>query len=119
MHVLDSSAMIDVLNETARGVRVMNKLQNPLVITTAITMHELLRQQSFLKPLFDRIKVLSYDASAAASGAKLENKLNAQGKPLQLADLLIASVCLSHGATLVTTDKDFLRVPGLKIVYVK
>jgi len=46
--------------------------------------------------------------------AELKHELNQKGKAIPLMDLLIASIVLAHDGTLVTQDKDFKRVQGLK-----
>lgn len=119
MHVLDSSALIDVLRLNDRGKKILSKIGSDKAITTVFSVHELLLYQPFIAPLFDSVEVLDYDKDAAKESSSLELLLSKKGLRLQIIDNFIAGVCISRGATLVTTDKDFLRVPGLKLMHVR
>ena len=66
----------------------------------------------FLTPL--EIKV--YDEAAAYAYGKIRSKLEKIGKPIGSLDFLIAAHALSLKSILITNnDKEFKRVPGLKI----
>lgn len=52
---------------------------------------------------------------AAREAALVEATLLEDGEPVNLGDVLIAGVCRHHGATLVTRDEDFDRVPELDV----
>ncbi len=45
--------------------------------------------------------------------------LKQEGKEASTADLLIASICKHNNATLITLDKDFLKIKDLKVEFVK
>jgi len=62
------------------------------------------------------IRVLPFGSEAARRGGELFAVLEREGLRLQTADCLIAGHALSAQLTLVTQDKDFLRVPGLAVV---
>ena len=63
-----------------------------------------------------QVKVLPWYSEAAESYGPLRVALAIAGTPLSDMDTLIAAHALSLGATLVTKDKAFSRVKGLKTV---
>lgn len=61
------------------------------------------------------IEVLALPPEAAQPYAALRTHLEAQGQPIGPNDALIAAHALALGATLVSGDDEFIRVPGLKV----
>jgi tRNA(fMet)-specific endonuclease VapC len=62
-----------------------------------------------------RVEVLAWDSAAAAQYARLRAALEKNGVPMGNLDLMIAAQALAAGATLVTNDRVFRRVKGLRI----
>lgn len=54
------------------------------------------------------------DADDAESAADLQIALRQQGKQLATVDALIATLALRYDLILLTTDRDFLFIPGLQ-----
>jgi tRNA(fMet)-specific endonuclease VapC len=73
------------------------------------------RLQSAYVRVMESIEILPVDSSIAADYAKLRTTLERLGTPIGANDTLIAAHALALGATLVTADAEFSRVPGLKI----
>lgn len=70
------------------------------------------RIDAFLKPL----EVLPFDHEAAEVYAEVRLALERVGRPIGERDLLIASIGLARGLTIVTHNvSEFGRVPGLKV----
>ncbi len=61
------------------------------------------------------IEVLPLPPEAAEPYAALRAQLEAQGQPIGPNDALIAAHALALGATLISGDDEFARVPGLKV----
>lgn len=61
-----------------------------------------------------RVDILAWDSSAAACYGSLRADLQKNGKMLGNLDLLIAAHALSLGVVLVTNDRAFTQVRGLK-----
>ena len=61
------------------------------------------------------IEVLPLPPEAASPYAALRAHLESQGQPIGPNDALIAAHALALGATLVSGDDEFARVPGLKV----
>ena len=60
------------------------------------------------------VGILPWTSDCAAHYARLRTVLEASGKPLSPMDLLIAAHALAEACTLVTADRAFAQVPGLK-----
>jgi tRNA(fMet)-specific endonuclease VapC len=62
-----------------------------------------------------RIEVLPWDSAAAQHYANLRAALEENGEPMGNLDLMIASQALAVGAVVVTNDRVFRRVRGLRV----
>lgn len=62
-----------------------------------------------------RAEVLVWDSAAAQSYAKLRAGLEGRGEPMGNLDLMIAAQALAVGAILVSNDRVFRRVKGLRV----
>lgn len=62
-----------------------------------------------------RVDVLPWDSVAAACYGRLRADMQKKGKILDNLDLLIAAHALSLGLMLITNDRAFTQVKGLKI----
>jgi tRNA(fMet)-specific endonuclease VapC len=63
-----------------------------------------------------RVEVQPWDSEAAKQYAQTRATLERQGTPMGNLDMMIAAQALAAGAVLVTSDRVFRRVKGLKIV---
>ena len=62
-----------------------------------------------------RVDVLPWDSAVAACYGKLRADMQKKGKILGYLDLLIAAHALALGVVLITNDRAFTQVEGLKI----
>jgi tRNA(fMet)-specific endonuclease VapC len=62
-----------------------------------------------------RVDVLPWDSPAARHYARLRATLEEHGEPMGNLDLMIAAQALAAGAILVSNDRVFRRVKGLKV----
>jgi tRNA(fMet)-specific endonuclease VapC len=62
-----------------------------------------------------RVEILPWDSEAARHYASLRAALEEQGEPMGNLDIMIAAQALAAVAVLVTSDRVFRRVKGLKI----
>lgn len=66
--------------------------------------------------LVSNLTVLSFDRDAATRYGETRTLLEKQGTPIGHLDLMIASVALAHGLTVVTGNtRHFRKVPGLSV----
>ncbi len=62
-----------------------------------------------------RVEVLTWDSAAARHYARLRAALEEHGEPMGNLDLMIAAQSLAVGTILVSNDRVFRRVKGLRI----
>ncbi len=68
--------------------------------------------ERFVEPL----RLLDFDAAAAAVYARIRARLQADGTLIGPNDLIIAATALAHQAVLVSANtREFSRVPGLQV----
>jgi tRNA(fMet)-specific endonuclease VapC len=122
--LLDTNTVSDYLRGDAQVVkRIQGHLPRDLAIS-AVTVMELRygaarRRSDRLTAAIDAVlgplTVLPFDAVAAERAGVIRAALEAKGVALGLADSQIAGQALAAGATLVSSDAAFRRVPGLTV----
>ena len=68
-----------------------------------------------VEEMLKRFDVLPWSSSTAQIYGRLRQILETNGKPLASLDMLIAAHAMEVGAILVTSDKAFLQIKGIKI----
>lgn len=122
MFLLDTNAISHVARFPEGGVgRKLAEVEPKLIVTSIVVAAELLfglqnapsQKAARAADFLGVIAVLPMDMSVAATYARVrvEMKMQQMGPN----DLFIAAHALSIGATLVTDDRAFSRVPGLKV----
>ena len=62
------------------------------------------------------LRILPFDEAAAREAGRLRARLEAAGRPVGPADLMIAATVRAHGCTLVTRNvAEFARIEGLAV----
>jgi tRNA(fMet)-specific endonuclease VapC len=74
-----------------------------------------IRLKDLVEEFLLRVEVLPWNSAAANRYAEIRAALERSGKPIGNMDMLIAAHALSVEAVLVTHDRVFRRVKGLKI----
>ena len=74
------------------------------------------RRGAFVEALLDAIPVLPFGLPEARRHAELWAELARTGSGIGPHDLLIAATALAQGYALVTDEREFRRVPGLRLV---
>lgn len=123
MIVCDSDVLIDSLRGRDPGrSRVALELQVGRLATTCISVFELLsgarsaRERQKVETLLAALVVIPLDAAAAEVAAEIRLHLESKGEGLAMADYLIAGICVSRSAILLTRNvTHFQRVPDLKL----
>jgi len=123
--LLDTCAVSDYLRGVDSVVQRIQKVRPSDVAISAVTVMELrygaTRRQSpkltaSVDAFLSGISVLTFDAEAAERAGVVRAKMETQGLSIALADCQIAGTALAYDLTLVTHDKDLMRVPDLKVV---
>jgi len=127
MKVLDSDFLIALLRKDASVQNQLDKLNmSPEVIaTTVFNAQEVLfgamksKNPSNLdvtKKLLLSLPILDYDLESVEHVVELTHFLEERGQRIGSFDEMIAGICLSQNATIVTRNiKHFSRVQGLRI----
>ena len=120
MFILDSSAIIEILNGTDIGENLANELKDGIVSTTVFSLYEILfgakqKETTKINDFFESITVLNFENSAAKESSNIERDLAKKGELINKVDIFIASICKSNDGTLITGDKDFKKILNLKI----
>lgn len=121
--VVDSDVLIDALQgRDPASDRVTIGLETGTLATTTINVFELLSGASRGQPgesvrrLLAALTILPLDEDAGRAAAEVRRSLDSAGTPIGMADYLIAGICLTRTAVLLTRNVDhFSRVPGLRI----
>ncbi len=79
-----------------------------------LRMPEATRLKIAVEEFLLRVEVLPWDSEAALTYAEIRATLERQGTMLGNLDLMIAAQAIAAGAVLVTNDRGFRRVRGLK-----
>jgi len=123
MIVADSDVLIDALRgREPAAERIALELKTGALATTAVSVFELLsgakkqKERTLVESLLSALRVLPLDSLAAEESAEIRRLLGAEGNPLPMADCLIAGICRSRDAVLLTRNRrHFERVPGLAL----
>ncbi len=122
MIVADTDVLIDALSGQDPGRRIADGLRTGALATTSVTAFELGSgarndvTRARIRVLLDALPVLPFDLEASRHAVAVRRALEEQGRPIGMADYLIAGVCLANGAALLTRNlAHFERVPGLSL----
>lgn len=123
MIVADSDVLIDSLRgEEQATKRIDLELRSGGLATTVVTVFELMsgarsdRQVQKVSSLLAPLSVLHLDRAASLKAAEVRVELEAAGQGLALADYLIAGICLTRNAVLLSRNEAHLgRVRGLRL----
>jgi hypothetical protein len=134
MIVLDTNVISELMRATPdRGVvQFLDRLDRRAVRTTAISVAEIRlgiarlprgRRRTLLADMADELfaavlwgKILPFDEGAATTYARIAARRSERGRPIALADALIAGICLQHDATLATRNVKDFESTGIRLV---
>lgn len=122
-YLVDTDWMVDFLKGRRNAPDVLASLPERSAAISIITFAEL--YEGLLEPagsspaesfeFLETIDVLGVDMPIARTFAQLRADLRQKGKLIPDLDLFIAATALRHNMTLLTRDKHFDRIPGLKL----
>jgi len=123
MIVADTDVLIDALRGHGPWAeRIALELEVGGLATTSVTAFELLsgaRSPAALDAVgrvLSALTILGMDEKASASAAEVRRDLEGRGTPIGMADYLIAGICLTNSAILLTRNRShFARINGLKL----
>lgn len=122
MYCLDTSFFIDLMNKQPSSVEKYNKISNSTLFTTPITVYELLsapylnvEKIKLFTEMLSRISLIDFGIKTAEESASIQRHLTKNGQKINEFDVLIAGIAKINGLIMVTKDKDFKKISGLKV----
>jgi len=117
MYLLDSSAIIEILDDTEKGKRITRFCKDKKIYITSFSIHEVLygdKNYSRSLPFFETIPILNFDELASYTSLKIRKDLENKGKMINMFDVFIASIVKSNNLTIITLDKHFKNIKEIK-----
>jgi tRNA(fMet)-specific endonuclease VapC len=123
MIVVDTDVLIDALRgREPASARVAAGLRDGTVATTAVSAFELLSgartpaEVEVIETLLAALPILPFDERASTAAGAKRRDLESKGQTIGMGDYLIAGICLSRAASLLTRNrKHFERIAGLSL----
>jgi len=127
MKILDSNFLIAILKKEPSAAEKIDELMNSQeqLATTIFNVHEVLygclqtkdpTNYTKTKRFLESLVIIDYNSEGAHHAVELILTLKRKGRFIGLFDELIAGICLSQGATIVTRNNErFKRVSGLEV----
>jgi predicted nucleic acid-binding protein len=121
MKIADTDVLIDALRgfEPSTSM-VRSAIAGRTLATTAVSAFEILSgartraELDLIGDLLAPLPILVFDDRAAEAAATSRRELERRGQTIGMADYLIAGICLSRSATLLTRNRrHFERIPNL------
>lgn len=127
MVIADSDVWIDYLNgiTSVDSDALAALLEADDVNLTGIVLAELTRgarsdkERQRLNDIFAGIPYLESERHVWERAGRLAQTLDAKGQPLALPDVLLAAIAIENNHELLTRDKHFSRIPGLRLYAIK
>jgi predicted nucleic acid-binding protein len=128
MLVLDTTILIDALHGKEAALRKIVELEetDETICTTQINALELYKGAYLptksdgdinkVKKLLDAFVVLHINDDTYDWFAALSAELKYRGESINDFDELIAAITMTNGATIVSNDSHFKRIPGLRVI---
>jgi predicted nucleic acid-binding protein len=121
--VPDSTFLIDLYQEESRGepgpaMHALARCANAPFRIPAVAAAEFLRgahQATGRRWLGKFARWVAVDARIVFKWVEIQRRRDAQGKPLGSHDAWIAATALVHGCRVMTRDRDYSGIPGLKL----
>ncbi len=123
MIMLDSSALIELVEGSEKGLNVKKVVEQDSAVISSISVNEvLITSQGKERELFEKIlkslQILPFDAAASYKSIEIEKQLIKNGTMIEKLDIFIASICLVHQISIITLDKDYTKIKELNVVLI-
>lgn len=121
MVILDTSALIEILAGTERGLKLKEILGKGKLATTPITVNEALvsirpKDGKIFRDFLETLEIIPFDKGSAFKSVEIEDALMKKGDVIGKLDIFIAAICIQKNIPLATFDSDFKRVDGLTLI---
>lgn len=127
MVCLDTSFVIDFLNK-GEGKEILESFEQkgeeikiPAPVITELTKglyskHSSKQEKEKINEFIESMSTLDLDKESSLVSGKIESDLREKGEPIEILDVLIASITISNNETLITNnEKHFSRIEDLSL----
>jgi len=121
--LIDSNVFIDHFHAIKDPIReILRKVDLENVVCCGVVKAEVLRgvkslkARSRMEDFFALTQMVSTSAQLWDQVWKLAWKLDRKGRVLPLQDIVIACCAMQAGAAVMTSDKHFSHIPGLRVI---
>ena len=124
--LIDTDVLIDFLRGDDKTIELIKRIRAQRLVTTDINAFELYhggyksknKQMNIanVEDLLNSLELLSTDRVSMKKAAELIAGLDKKGTSIDIADLFIASICLTSSASLLTRNKKHFERMGVKII---
>ena len=128
-YLIDTNIVIDHFRGEPQVISFLQKAQQSGLAISVISIGEILeglvgqpkegKRRKDLEDFLVATKVLDVDRKTVEIFAKTRTDLRDKGKLIENFDILIAATAIEHNLTLVTKDKDFERIEGLQLKFIR
>ncbi len=127
MVCLDTNVLIGLLRNDGNTVSLIKNLEKSnKITTTVINNFELwkgfyrtksIKDEKAILELLNIIFLLEFDEKASRKAAEIFEHLRKKGKIVDALDVMIASIVITNGESLLTFNKKhFENIPGIKLI---
>src|SRR3989339_810212 len=127
MICLDTNFIIDLLNNNSEAVKKVGEIEGEVLATTSINAFEVFfgiytkkgnkeNELTSFKNLLDNLEIFNFNLNSAFLASKIKAELQGEGKQISPMDSLVAgTIYANHCNCILTDDKHFSRIKGLKV----
>jgi tRNA(fMet)-specific endonuclease VapC len=129
-YILDTSILVEIENNNQEIICKINDLKKTPFTELCITIftfcefyHSAMeKNQKNKEKVLRRLqqyKILNTTEETGIRFCELYHALKKKGKEVPQFDTFIAAIAMEYGCVLITMDKDFSRIPGLKTIFLE
>ena len=129
MYLIDTNILSELVKKTPNGNLIVkiNGVPSASLYTASVCVMELrygaLRRGNpedlwlnIQRHIISKVRILDFSYNEAMKAAEVLYELYSIGQPIGIEDIMIGSIALSHGLTVVTANtKHFSRIPNLRV----
>ena len=117
--LLDTSAILHILDSTEKGKKAIKLVSSGEVITSIICYCEVLNKtnldkQTIAEEFLSKLLVFQVTLEDGNIAKQFQNSCRKSGKFVPTTDCLIAATAANNKAVVVATDSDFERISGIE-----
>src|SRR3989344_4284338 len=110
---LDTGVGIEIIKDTATGVRILGLIEEHEIFISSISVFELYLREFNI----EKIDFLDFNHLTAIKASDISKYLKDKGLVLEFRDIFIAASCIVNNCSLLTLNKKhFERINGLRLL---